>query len=66
LDKGDFKVRGYYVTAAPEYSHHTDYFIKPCDCHDAIKYGIWLHSRCAIAEVLNDTRTHSVLHMVAV
>jgi hypothetical protein len=33
LDKGDFKVSGYYVTAVPDYSYLADDFIKPCDCH---------------------------------
>jgi hypothetical protein len=33
LDKGDFKVTSYYVTAVPAYSHLADDFIKPCDCH---------------------------------
>jgi len=33
LDKRDFKVTGYYVTAVPDYSRPADDFIKPCDCH---------------------------------
>jgi hypothetical protein len=33
LDKGDFKVTGYYVTEVPDYSHFADDCIKPCNCH---------------------------------